>query len=298
LARYPVVPGSDYEAQKARTWGAPLTAINSDSNRVVSCAVQKRYSAEELIANECSESHFRSLVTRFGGRFFLSSFDKRLATMKAVSSTIILGVLATCLIGPVSASEPLEPIHLPPPETSGGMPLMKALDNRRSTKAFTKQAIPLDQISNLLWAAFGINRPESGMRTAATAVNCQDIEVYVVLEKAAYVYQAEEHRLIPAANRDVRSLAATQAYAKLAPINLVYVSDYSKMPDRFKDKKPIYAAFHTGSISQNVYLYCASEGLAAVVRDSVDRAGLRDALTLRKDQVIVMAQSVGYAPSP
>jgi SagB-type dehydrogenase family enzyme len=217
--------------------------------------------------------------------------------MKAVLSTIILGALATCLVGPLSASEPLGPIPLPPPETSGGMPLMQALDNRRSTKEFTTRAIARDQISNLLWAAFGINRPESGMRTAATAVNCQDIEVYVVLERAAYVYQAESHHLMPAVNRDLRSLAATQEYARSAPINLVYVSDYSKMPDRFKDKKPIYAAFHTGSISQNVYLYCASAGLAAVVRDSVDRAGLREALNLRKDQVIVMAQSVGYAPS-
>lgn len=217
--------------------------------------------------------------------------------MKAVSSTIILSVLATCLAGPLSGSEPLEPIYLPPPESSGGMPLMQALNNRMSTKEFTTQAIPRDQISNLLWAAFGINRPESGKRTVATAVNCQDIEVYVVLEKAVYVYQAKEHRLIPVVNRDVRFLAATQGYAKVAPINLVYVSDYSKMADGFKDKKPIYAAFHAGSISQNVYLYCASAGLGAVVRDSVDRAGLRDVLNLRENQVIVMAQSVGCPPS-
>jgi SagB-type dehydrogenase family enzyme len=207
--------------------------------------------------------------------------------MRAVSSMIILSVLATCLADPLSGSEPLEPIHLPPPEASGGMPLMQALNNRMSTKEFTTQAIPRDQISNLLWAAFGINRPESGKRTVATAVNCQDIEVYVVLEKAAYVYQAKEHRLIPVVNRDVRFLAATQGYAKVAPINLVYVSDYSKMADGFKDKKPIYAAFHTGSIRQNVYLYCASAGLGAVVRDSVDRAGLRDVLNLREDQVII-----------
>ncbi len=99
-------------------------------------------------------------------------------------------------------------------------------------------------------------------------------------------------------NRDLRSLAATQEYAKAAPINLVYVSDYSKMGDHFREKKPIYAAFHSGAISQNVYLYCASASLGAVVRDSVDRAGLRDALNLREDQVIVMAQSVGYAAGP
>ena len=173
---------------------------------------------------------------------------------------------------------------------------MQALKNRMSTKEYTNKAIPRDQISNLLWAAFGINRPESRKRTAATAVNCQDIQVFVVFEEAAYVYQAKEHRLIPVVKRDVRSLAATQGYAKAAPINLVYVSDYSKMPDRFRDKKPIYAAFHAGSISQNVYLYCASARMGAVVRDSIDRAGLRDALNLSEDQVIVMAQSVGYAP--
>jgi SagB-type dehydrogenase family enzyme len=217
--------------------------------------------------------------------------------MKAMPAPIILSVLATCWVGAASGAEQLEPIRLPPPDTIGGVPLMQALNNRMSTKEFSEQGIPQDKLSTLLWAAFGINRPESGKRTVATAVNCQDIEVYVVLKKGAYVYDAKEHRLIPVVNRDVRSLAATQGYAQVAPINLVYVSDYSKMADRFKDKKPIYAAFHAGSISQNVYLYCASAGLGAVVRDSVDRAALRAALNLRKDQVIVMAQSVGYAPS-
>jgi len=175
---------------------------------------------------------------------------------------------------------------------------MQALNDRMSTKEFTTKAIPRDQISNLLWAAFGINRPESGKRTVATAVNCQDIQIYVVFETAAYVYEAQEHRLIPVVNRDVRSLAATQEYARVAPLNLVYVSDYGKMPDSFKDKKQIYAAFHAGAISQNVYLYCASAGLGAVVRDGVDRAGLKAALNLSEDQVVIIAQTVGHAPGP
>jgi SagB-type dehydrogenase family enzyme len=190
-----------------------------------------------------------------------------------------------------------KPIKLPDPQMDIGKPLMQVLKARSSSREYSPERLPMQVLSNLLWAAFGINRPESGKRTVATAVNCQDIDVYVVFESAAYVYQAKEHRLIPVVNRDVRSLAATQGYAKVAPINLVYVSDYSKMADRFKDKKPIYAAFHAGSISQNVYLYCASAGLGAVVRDSVDRDGLKVALNLRDDQVIVMAQSVGYAPS-
>jgi SagB-type dehydrogenase family enzyme len=186
-------------------------------------------------------------------------------------------------------------MQLLPPETSGGMPLMQALHERMSTKEFSPRTISQQQISNLLWAAYGINRPESGKRTIATAVNCQDIAVYVVLEKGAYVYEAEEHRLIPVVDRDLRSLAATQDYAQVAPINLVYVSDHRKMADRFGDKKRIYGAFHAGSISQNVYLYCASAGLGAVVRDSVDRTRLGEALKLSEEQVIVMAQSVGYA---
>ena len=217
--------------------------------------------------------------------------------MRAVSLLIILSVLAARLVAVSNGVEPLEPIHLPPPQTDGGVSLMQALQNRRSTKEFDNRALNPNQISNLLWAAFGINRPESGKRTAASAVNCQEIDVYVVLEQAVYVYRAKEHRLVPVVNRDVRSLAATQEYAQVAAINLLYVSDYGKMASSFKNKKPIYAAFHAGSISQNVYLYCASAGLGAVVRDSIDRASLRDVLNLRADQVIVMAQSVGYAPS-
>lgn len=115
------------------------------------------------------------------------SLNDGVTTMKAISSTIILSVLATCLVGRLSGSESLESIQLPPPETSGAMPLMQALNNRMSTKEFTTQTLPREQLSNLLWAAFGINRPESGKRTAATAVNCQDIDVYVVLENAVYV---------------------------------------------------------------------------------------------------------------
>ena len=217
--------------------------------------------------------------------------------MKKVSFTIMLSVLATFLANGPSRADSLQTIHLPPPQTSSGLPLMQALKNRMSTKEFATQMLSPEQVSNLLWAAFGINRPESGKRTVATAVNCQDIEVYVVLENATYIYQAKEHCLNPVIDRDLRSLAATQEYAQAAPINLVYVSDYGKMADFPEDKKPIYAAFHAGSISQNVYLYCASAGLGAVVRDSVNRAALKDALKLSADQAIVMAQSVGYPHS-
>ncbi len=171
---------------------------------------------------------------------------------------------------------------------------MQSLNERQSSKGYLGKTLAPDMLSNLLWAAFGINRADSGKRTVATAVNCQDIDIYVVFKRGVYLYQAAAHRLKPVLAEDVRALAATQSYAQKAPIQLVYVSDYRKMDDRFEAKKPIYSAFHAGSISQNVYLYCASSGLGSVVRDGVSREKLHEALGLRKEQVIVMAQTVGY----
>jgi len=220
--------------------------------------------------------------------------------MKAIAKRLCLAVLIvgllSCGVSPVSA---LEAIKLTAPDLNNSKPLLQALRERKSTKAFDTKPIPGETLSQLLWAAFGVNRLDSGKRTVATAVNCQDIDIYVVMAKGVYVYQAQEHRLMPVLARDVRPLAATQGYAQKAPINLVYISDYGKMDDRFGTKKSIYSAFHAGSISQNVYLYCASAGLGAVVRDGVNREALSKALTLRNNQTIVMAQTVGYPlPTP
>jgi SagB-type dehydrogenase family enzyme len=220
--------------------------------------------------------------------------------MKAIASplclcALIVGLL-TCSVSLVSA---LEPIRLTAPDLTKSKPLLQVLKERKSTKAFDTKPLPRETLSHLLWAAFGINRSESGKRTAATAVNCQDIDIYVVMAEGVYVYQAQQHSLMPVLARDVRPLAATQGYAQKAPINLVYISDYGKMDDRFGTKKSIYSAFHAGSISQNVYLYCASAGLGAVVRDGVDREALSKALNLRDNQTIVMVQTVGYPlPTP
>lgn len=215
--------------------------------------------------------------------------------MRTIATPLLLSVVLLGLTAP--QVQALEPVQLTPPDFSHSKPLLQALQERKSTKAYDTRPIPMKTLSNLLWAAFGINRPESGKRTVATAVNCQDIDIYVVLAQGVYVYQAKEHRLMPVLDRDVRPLAATQAYAQKAPVQLVYVSDYGKMNDRFGAKKAIYSAFHAGAISQNVYLYCASAGLGAVVRDSVDREALSKVLTLRDNQVIVMGQTVGYAQS-
>jgi SagB-type dehydrogenase family enzyme len=219
--------------------------------------------------------------------------------MSAIAHPIMLVILTVCLLRTSLSAQALEPIKLTAPDFSGSKPLMQVLKERKSTKAYDTRPLPRKTLSHLLWAAFGINRPDSGKRTVATAVNCQDIDVYVVMAQGVYVYQAQGHTLIPVLAQDVRSLAATQGYAQKAPVNLVYISDYGKMDDRFGAKKSIYSAFHAGSISQNVYLYCASAGLGAVVRDGVNREALSKTLKLRDKQTIVMVQTVGYPlPTP
>jgi nitroreductase len=148
-------------------------------------------------------------------------------------------------------------------------------------------------LSNLLWAAWGINR-EDGHRTAPSASNRQEIDVYVILVDGAYVYDAKANALQPVAQTDLRKLAGTQAYAADAPVNLIYVADTAKLGGDDAARLATANA-DTGLIAENAYLFCASEGLATVARGSVDRAALGKALNLRAEQRIVLAQSVGYA---
>lgn len=200
----------------------------------------------------------------------------------------ILSVLLTAI--PIAAEE-VQPIALPAPQTSGGMPLMDALKARQSRRAFAPDALPPQMLSNLLWAAWGINRPDSGHRTAPSAHNKQDTDVYVVLAAGAYRYEAGSHELVPIVAGDVRPLAGRQEFVHMAPVNLVYVS---RTKSDNKDDQLLYGGAHVGFIAQNVYLFCASEGLATVVRGYVDGAELAKALKLPEGQRVVLAQTVGY----
>jgi SagB-type dehydrogenase family enzyme len=191
-------------------------------------------------------------------------------------------------------AQQLTPIELPKPQTTGGKPLMQALKDRRSTREFKSEKLPVLVLSNLLWAAFGINRPESGKRTAPSARNWQEIDIYVVMADGAFVYDAKAHRLNPVGAGDIRAATGGQDFVKDAPVNLVYVADLAKTEDSSPEDQRLYTAVNAGFISQNVYLFCASEGLATVVRGSVDRPALAQLLKLRSDQRIVVAQTVGY----
>jgi SagB-type dehydrogenase family enzyme len=185
-------------------------------------------------------------------------------------------------------------IKLPPPETAGGMPLMQALKARHSTREFGSRPLPPQVLSNLLWAANGVNRPDSGKRTAPSARDWREIDVYLTTAEGAYRYDPPTHTLIRVAAGDLRPLAGVQDFVASAPLNLVYVADLGRMSGAGAEDKAFYSATDTGFIAQNVYLYCASAGLAVVVRGLVDREALGAALGLGKHQRITLAQSVGY----
>lgn len=203
-----------------------------------------------------------------------------------------IGLFTLGITGPAGAADETE--RLPPPRTEGGMPLMQALMARHSTREFSVQPLPPQTLSDLLWAASGVNRPESGKRTAPSARDWREIEVYVATARGVHLYLPETHSLRRVLDQDVRTSTGRQDYPGKAPLNLVYVANYQRMTDADEEQKAFYAAADTGFMAQNVYLYCASAGLGAVVRGAVDREALAVALGLRPHQHITLAQTVGY----
>jgi nitroreductase len=173
----------------------------------------------------------------------------------------------------------------------GGKPLLQALRERTSRREFAPDPLPPQVLSNLLWAAWGINRPESGKRTAPSAMNRQDTDVYVALPDALYRYEPKEHRLLPVVKGDLRTLTGGQPFVAGAPLNLIYVSHVG---GGTAEDRLIWGGAHAGFISENVYLFCASEGLATVVRGMVNREPLAKAMRLGADDRIILAQTVGY----
>jgi SagB-type dehydrogenase family enzyme len=210
-----------------------------------------------------------------------------------MNSWQVVGVLMMSMMGTGLAQES-GTIELPPPETAGGMPLMQALKARHSTREFDHEPLPQQVLSDLLWAANGVNRPASGQRTAPSAHDWREIDVVVTTADGAYRYDPPTHTLIKVAAGDLRHLTGVQDYVASAPLNLVYVANLDRMSGASADDKAFYSATDAGFIAQNVYLYCASAGLAVVVRGLIDRDALGAALGLGIHQRIILAQSVGY----
>ena len=188
---------------------------------------------------------------------------------------------------------PQDVLRLPPPRKSGGMPLMEALAKRATSRAFDSRPLAPQQLGDALWAGLGVSRAD-GKRTAPTSHDRREIEIYVLEAKGISLYDAERHSLVPVAPDDLRAVQSAQEFVRDAPVTFVYVADLSKMTESTAAAKEATAGFDTGFVSQNVYLWCASEGLATGVRSWVDREVLAKRMKLRPDQRITAAQSIGY----
>ena len=182
-------------------------------------------------------------------------------------------------------------IPLPAPRRTGGMPLMQALAERQTQRTFSSRPLGEQLLSDLLWAAFGVNR-DNGKRTAPSARNMQEIDLYVALPSGLYVYDAPQNLLKQVSSEDLREQTGRQPFTQTAPVNLIYVADH----DRARGATEFYSAADTGFISQNVYLFCASEGLHTVVIGSIDKDALHAAMKLKPEQMITLAQPVGFPP--
>jgi nitroreductase len=207
------------------------------------------------------------------------------------------GLLAAsaALATSATAAAPLKigPVALPRPRKEGGKSLMAALTLRRSTRAYASRPLPTHILSDLLWAAFGVNRP-SGDRTAPYWRHVMVIDIYAAMADGVWLYDPQAHALLPHLDTDIRAQTGLQDFVSTAPLNLIYVAHGERMTDISPEERRLYASVDTGFIGQNVYLFCASEGLATVFRGAVDVQKLGAALKLPSQQFVTFAQTVGF----
>jgi SagB-type dehydrogenase family enzyme len=207
-------------------------------------------------------------------------------------SKFVLGMMGRLRPKPVTG-DATAAISLPSPGKNGGLPLMEALAKRHSAREFASDPLPLPLLSNLLWAAYGINR-EDGGRTAPSALNAQEIDIYVALPSGAYRYDAAANVLALVAASDVRRITGYQDFVDDAPLDLVYVADFTRLSRVPFSQRESYASVAAGAIAQNVYLFAASNNLATVLRAWIDRTAIAEALGLTHDQQVLLSQTVGY----
>jgi SagB-type dehydrogenase family enzyme len=192
-----------------------------------------------------------------------------------------------------AAQEPAG-LALPKPQIQGGRPLMQALSDRKTTRTISEEKLSPQMLSNLLWAAWGVNRAASNGRTAPSAMNAQEIGLYVFLEQGVYLFDEKAHSLKPVAAGDHRAQTGTQAGVAKAPVSFVYVADLDKFRSGTAETKAAWSNAHAGFIGQNVYLFAASEGLASWFRAFVDAPALAQLLKLRSNQKVLYGHTVGY----
>jgi len=217
--------------------------------------------------------------------------------MKRNSASIVLfcvGLLFVSGIFQIVYAEDNDQIVLEQPQFDRGVLLMEALKHRKSTRNFSEKELPLDVLSNLLWAAGGINRTEDKLRTAPTAHNWQEIDIYVAMKKGLYLYDYLHHRLSRVLEKDIRESVGLQDFTIDAPVSLIYISDDEKMTKSDESSRRFYEATDAGFMSQNVYLFAASEGLATVVLGWINKSALAKEMQLSDTQHVILTQPVGY----
>ncbi|HRY33858.1 MAG TPA: SagB/ThcOx family dehydrogenase [Bacteroidales bacterium] len=204
--------------------------------------------------------------------------------------------LALILLPVFSQGQELNEIQLPPPQTSGGIPLMDALRERHSSREFSARKPDLQTLSDLLWAADGFNRPTEQKRTAPSSMNYQEIDIYLAMEDGLYLWDAVTNKLKPVVRRDIREHTGKQDFVKTAGLNLVYVADFARCRDGKTEHQVHASHINSGFIAQNVYLFCASRGLNTVVRAYFDAGLLAKAMGLTENQFVILTQTVGFPP--
>ncbi|MFA5203848.1 MAG: SagB/ThcOx family dehydrogenase [Lentisphaeria bacterium] len=209
-------------------------------------------------------------------------------------------VLCLALAGPLRAADSAAAPAarpLPPPSLKAGLPLMQALKLRQTQRQFSPKPLPPQLLGNLLWAANGVNRPQSGKRTAPTACDWREIDVYVATADGLFLYDPPQHALLPVLPGDLRAQCTVQRFIKPPPVVLIFVADTDRMGESPEADRIFYSATDTGFASQNVYLFAASEKLATVVCGMVNRNALAPAMKLRPAQKIILTQPIGYPPA-
>ena len=225
--------------------------------------------------------------------------------VKAVPSLAVLAGSASGYSLHVPGPLELQPIVLPQPEKDGGKSVLASLLERKTTRTISTKELSLQVISNLLWAGFGVNRNTAGFgkkgRTAPSASNSQEIDLYVALPGGVYIYEAITHRLLPVAEGDFRTRSGRRS-AATAPLNIFYIVDLSRydlgpsQPDRAIGDPEVQKSYYytdTGFIAQNIYLYASSFGLAAWFHNC-DKENTAREFNLKPTQRVLFAQTVGY----
>ena len=205
-----------------------------------------------------------------------------------------LGLLSAASLAAAATTAQTKTVQLPAPRSSGGKPLIDALKLRRSIREYSSRSLEPQLLSDLLWCAFGINRPATGDRTVPYWRHVMVIDVYAAMADGVWLYDPKAHALVLHQEDDLRAQTGLQDFVAGAPLNLVYAAHGERMLDVSLEERQLYASSDACFIGQNVYLFCASEGLATVFRGAVDKQALAKAMQLEPDRFVTFAQTVGY----